>query len=749
METPTGIGRLCNWTPNPEGPSADEFASFGAYQRTLSLKCDEGNPGVITWTPDENTPDTVYYQCFTHRYLGWRINVLDACEAEAQASDRDEVYVDAEGDTSGEGIDAEPSIRHETKVRAGNNYLDNHPNAENLKNHNMNEVPPKVKFQVGGQKELNKLIAPGLQPAPVFEDHSSVYNETLDEESMNVGERLPNRPVADIRIPNVHSVQHNADTGLPLFLKHPPNGQYLRPAKVPLRRYPSHLIERRPMVVPKRTLRPFVIPQPAVLMNHYKPHAAPLMNRPANPGPPPGGPKKPVLVLGQSTEIQSQGQSGPPPQHHYKGPPPGRVPFPDHIPQGYMKRPERPYPAMLSSASNTQAVRRIPIEHRGKPPPPQQEGQPKFSLPINSKEVEPKTTIRPAENTGFKPQTVIVESGFRPISNRKQGNRRPERISEQRRRADIISEIDEAIEGDALLINSHHDEPNRSFEPMFIPSPRDDMVAAVVQVPEQKMKGELRVQEDKEDDQTEDDDGVEEDEREQGEMDGGGEEEEDDDDESPNYPKIIRDASRESPIIEEQLVNMDFESGEDKMAVAANRMDTYYLPPDNNKMKPNRDMSSIPVGAVVTYDGKAVLDTSLINSAPPNDINELIQPGKTEQLRNTPQFGPFKGEMPPLSEIKSQNPLPLPQLKPSSLNSFRNSIPVTEYSNPLTNGNTVVGGGPKSVPGSISTKLTLLKASERKRREVISEELNTSGYEKVVPSVALIFGIVGTIFLRT
>lgn len=59
---PTGIGRLCNWTPDQEQPPADEFASFGAYQRTLTLVCDHGDPAVVRWTPDDQTPDTVYYQ---------------------------------------------------------------------------------------------------------------------------------------------------------------------------------------------------------------------------------------------------------------------------------------------------------------------------------------------------------------------------------------------------------------------------------------------------------------------------------------------------------------------------------------------------------------------------------------------------------------------------------------------------------------------------------------------------------------
>ncbi|XP_018392521.1 PREDICTED: protein Skeletor, isoforms D/E-like isoform X1 [Cyphomyrmex costatus] len=95
--TPTGVGRLCNWVPDQNQPPADDFASFGAYQRTLTLECDHGEPGIVEWTPDENTPDTVYYQCFTHRYLGWKINVLDRCdvsEASPAASEKHEVYAE-------------------------------------------------------------------------------------------------------------------------------------------------------------------------------------------------------------------------------------------------------------------------------------------------------------------------------------------------------------------------------------------------------------------------------------------------------------------------------------------------------------------------------------------------------------------------------------------------------------------------------------------------------------------------------
>ncbi|XP_018007875.2 uncharacterized protein LOC108665610 [Hyalella azteca] len=86
--TPTSFGRLCEWKANPDQPS-DAFTSFGAFQRTLNLDCKEGQPGILQWTPDANTPDTVYYQCFSHRYLGWKIHVHDTCDAAAQRSSLD------------------------------------------------------------------------------------------------------------------------------------------------------------------------------------------------------------------------------------------------------------------------------------------------------------------------------------------------------------------------------------------------------------------------------------------------------------------------------------------------------------------------------------------------------------------------------------------------------------------------------------------------------------------------------------
>ncbi|XP_068896678.1 protein Skeletor, isoforms B/C isoform X2 [Tenebrio molitor] len=107
---PTGTGRLCHWTQQGD-KEADDFESFGAYQRTLELKCDQGEPGVIQWTPDEDTPDTVYYQCFTHRYLGWKINVHDSCDEQKAASEPEVSVVPAPD------LEESPSIRIETRFQ--------------------------------------------------------------------------------------------------------------------------------------------------------------------------------------------------------------------------------------------------------------------------------------------------------------------------------------------------------------------------------------------------------------------------------------------------------------------------------------------------------------------------------------------------------------------------------------------------------------------------------------------------------
>ena len=41
---------------------------------------------VLQFTPDENTPDLLYYQCVTHRNLGWEIRVVDPAVDEGDST---------------------------------------------------------------------------------------------------------------------------------------------------------------------------------------------------------------------------------------------------------------------------------------------------------------------------------------------------------------------------------------------------------------------------------------------------------------------------------------------------------------------------------------------------------------------------------------------------------------------------------------------------------------------------------------
>ena len=58
------VGPLCSYEEGPNSASTREdcSATFADYFATLQQVCEDGQPGVLEWTPDMDTPDTVYYQ---------------------------------------------------------------------------------------------------------------------------------------------------------------------------------------------------------------------------------------------------------------------------------------------------------------------------------------------------------------------------------------------------------------------------------------------------------------------------------------------------------------------------------------------------------------------------------------------------------------------------------------------------------------------------------------------------------------
>ncbi|XP_055930349.1 uncharacterized protein LOC129960762 [Argiope bruennichi] len=77
---PTSEGRLCLWSVSDQDPEHSVTTSFADSISALMLSCEPGNYAKLVWTPDADTPNTVYYQSFTEKHLGGKIRVLNFCE---------------------------------------------------------------------------------------------------------------------------------------------------------------------------------------------------------------------------------------------------------------------------------------------------------------------------------------------------------------------------------------------------------------------------------------------------------------------------------------------------------------------------------------------------------------------------------------------------------------------------------------------------------------------------------------------
>ncbi|XP_065916178.1 protein Skeletor, isoforms B/C-like [Dysidea avara] len=78
--TPLAAGRHCqHLETSSSGDVATNCSSrLDDYLNTLTVSCqgDESEAAILTWTPDDNTPDLVYYQCASHFHLGWKIELV-------------------------------------------------------------------------------------------------------------------------------------------------------------------------------------------------------------------------------------------------------------------------------------------------------------------------------------------------------------------------------------------------------------------------------------------------------------------------------------------------------------------------------------------------------------------------------------------------------------------------------------------------------------------------------------------------
>lgn len=80
---PTLVAPICRYEKTQATTEEVELGDFEDYFETLDTSCADDsnivdNAAVATFTPDETTPDTIYYHCVTHYNLGFEIEVLDS-----------------------------------------------------------------------------------------------------------------------------------------------------------------------------------------------------------------------------------------------------------------------------------------------------------------------------------------------------------------------------------------------------------------------------------------------------------------------------------------------------------------------------------------------------------------------------------------------------------------------------------------------------------------------------------------------
>ncbi|XP_067933767.1 protein Skeletor, isoforms B/C-like isoform X1 [Watersipora subatra] len=77
------VGDYCEWKFNIEAEDKI-YQCFEELQKDLYLECVNDSIGYteFVFTPGSQHPDTIYYQCYTHKNLGWKVRIYDELPTE-------------------------------------------------------------------------------------------------------------------------------------------------------------------------------------------------------------------------------------------------------------------------------------------------------------------------------------------------------------------------------------------------------------------------------------------------------------------------------------------------------------------------------------------------------------------------------------------------------------------------------------------------------------------------------------------
>ncbi|XP_015181786.1 PREDICTED: protein Skeletor, isoforms B/C isoform X1 [Polistes dominula] len=626
---PTGVGRFCNWVPDQNQPLADEFSSFGAYQRTLTLVCDHGEPGIVEWTPDENTPDTVYYQCFTHRYLGWKINVHDSCE-EGSASENHEIYVEPKGQHLEfmEDLDVSPSIRVSSKVTPTAEFLQQHLHHPHHREHglrythhmatnsgklstsypqlltnanhnNYDRFRTSVIHEDAYGSRSNHGIIPHRYEVRVKENyrHAHLDEEALQRQHQQQHQQQKQQHQTSTSsiyselggIGNVNRPTSSSPTSATItstaFSSYPSRSQFTeidqeirQSSNHPL----SNLVADNPRPLSHGMKFAYTLPTTQIVYSrptshHYTPDHHPLhhllhyhQHQPEQQRGQVMIVRRPVLtrrpILQSSHTINSPTFSLPPSKSMF------------------MERKKAVYKIPTSEKfSYGNIVKLMKFEPKQRT---------RLEAKVSNHEATVMdisdnlmTSLKPARNTGFNPDSIVIEGGFKPIIT-------PSRDTLEKRVSENDPEHEETIKESS---NFSEQLSGKNFEPVFLPSPTMNPLNPTSFDESKKQKKKA----------------------------------------TPTY------VNRPSKPISDEL---------DDMQMAADGLQSYYLPPARSEIQP------VTPGVLITYDGKKLKDSTLARSL--SEIEDRSKARLTSDvLSRTPQFGKFNGELPPLinTEIRSSD----------------------------------------------------------------------------------------------
>lgn len=598
--------------------------------------------------------------------MGWKIHVHDTCDLPhvhaASATIESRVkYEETSGDDQDEELESRPSIRVTTRVRPDGQQILGGYHAQNI------DIIPKSKDVTA---EYNKNFY--VTPVDTQDTHNQTFSttETLPTQRLTVinsqyvnSNNKVKLPVDTTRsvIPVSEEVREALSSTLSdEKLKHYGNVQITTPLTNDDLKNES---ESRPVILQHK------VPAATGLHRNNMAHVAMTNGRPVI--------RRPISSM---SIIRPQFRR--PPQHAVMMAPPMQRPMAIltsatqnrpiivkkpiyRIPIGAIARPVmihnpyHPQPSVLMPSqipvNHPQITKSVSVSYsaskgKGKPIPLAMMKPDRFenrkeniqpSKLISHITEESKPNIPLAVNTGFNPGSLVIEGGFKPI------------IQNTAEAQDRISEVedgyDDNTEGTVRLYaeddgqsESLLSQQTQMFEPMFIPSPPDSVHKHIKKPTGYELETNLQKKKN-------------------------------------YYRKPIR---QSMIIIRHRPVTASFRSQQDdtqdETAMAAERMDTYYLPPSGPVygLSQNGGQVEVPtnnddgIATIVTYDGKPVSDSDLVPPVPnmqAQKFGNYNSKGSSDLLKNTPQFGPYRGEIPPPvpEDVKPEN---IPQLQLRSNN---------------------------------------------------------------------------------